>query len=117
VLALGVLDLAHRRPLRGAFFWRNLVLRLVAGFTVALLHLVFAECFFEVVRRWRGRDVSFWTALLFSLRCNCHVNVLTYWGGVALRHLRDYDRGLREKALVAERLRGQLPRSRRYAAR
>ncbi len=117
LLALPVLDLARRFPLHGARRWRNAALHLALGLAFSLAQLLLSEAFFELVRQMRGRDVQFLDALMFSFRHNFHVNVLTYWGVVALRHLRDYDRGLREKELVEERLRGQLARAELAALR
>jgi len=110
VLAFGVLRLAAAFPITGdrRRRARAVALHLAVGLAVASLHLVLSECFFELIRQYRGRDVSFAAALGFSFRHNIHINLLTYWGIVAIRHLRDYDRGLRERELVASRLKEQL---------
>lgn len=110
VLAFGVLRFAAAHPITGDRRTRSraVLLHLGVGLAVAALHLVLAECFFELVREWRARPITFAQGLGFSFRHNFHINLLTYWGIVAIRHLRDYDRGLRERELTAARLREQL---------
>jgi hypothetical protein len=110
-LALGVLALSRRYALRGERRWPNVALQVAAGLATAALHLVLAELVFEAIRIRRGTAVSFAEGLAFSFRNNFHVNLLTYWAVVAVRHLRDYDQGLREKELVASRLRERLARA------
>ncbi len=119
VLALGVLYLARRFPIAGdrRRRARNVLVHVVASFVVASLHLALAEGVFELVRVWRGMSVNYFDAVIFSFRHNIHINLLTYWAIVALRHLRDYDRGLREKELVASRLKEQLARAELSALR
>lgn len=110
-LSVGVLALSQRFPIRGERRWRNVATHIGVGIAVAALHLVVAELAFEAIRASRGAGISFVEGLSFSLRNNYHVNLLTYWAIVAVRHLRDYDQGLREKELVASRLREQLARA------
>lgn len=119
LLALVVLRLTRRVPIAGDRRQRTraVVIHVVASVVVASLHLVLAEAAFELIRNWRGRDISYLQALGFSFRHNFHINVLTYWAIVALRHLREYDRGLREKELVASRLKGQLAQAELSALR
>ena len=118
-LAPAVLRLAGRFPIGGdrRARLRAVGLHLVAGLVVASLHLLLAEVFFELIRGWRARSAAFPQAIAFSFRHNFHVNVLTYWGIVAYRHLRDYDRGLRERELAASRLEQQLARAELQALR
>jgi hypothetical protein len=110
IFALAVLRLARIFPIVGDHRARvrAILIHLAASLAVAALHLVAVEAIFEIVRWSRGRPLPFSDALLFSVRHNFHVNLLTYWAVVALRHLREYDRGLREKELVASRLKEQL---------
>jgi hypothetical protein len=118
-LAPAVLWLVGRYPIGGdrRARLRAVAIHLVAGLVVASLHLLLAEVFFELIRGWRARSAAFPEAIAFSFRHNFHVNVLTYWGIVAYRHLRDYDRGLREKELAATRLERQLARAELQALR
>jgi len=110
ILALGVVRLARLFPFAGTRRERikSTLLHLAAGFAVALLHIVLAETVFEAIRLWRGRPIPYSAAFVFSLRHNFHINLLTYWAIVAVLHLRDYDRGLREKELNESRLQEQL---------
>jgi two-component system LytT family sensor kinase len=110
VLALGVLRVCAAVPITGdrRRRARAIALHLVVGVAVASLQLVLAECIFVAVRHLRGHEVPFAAALAFSFRHNFHINLLTYWGIVAIRHLREYDRGLRERELTASRLEEQL---------
>ena len=110
LLAPAVLVLARRFPLRGPRRRRarNALVHLVASLVVGLAQLGLSEAVFEAIRAWRGSAVSFQEALVFSLRHNFHINLLTYWAIVAVHQLRAYDRGLREKELVESRLREQL---------
>jgi hypothetical protein len=110
-LSVGVLGLSRRFPIRGERRWRHVACHIALGVAVASLHLLLAELAFEAIRLRRGVSVSFGEGLSFSFRNNFHVNLLTYWAIVAVRHLRDYDQGLREKELVASRLREQLARA------
>ena len=110
-LSIGVLALSRRFPIRGERRWQNVAMHVGLGLAIAGLHLVIAELAFELIRIRRGAEISFLEGLLFSFRNNFHVNLLTYWAIVAVRHLRDYDQGLREKELVASRLREQLARA------
>ncbi len=110
-LSIAVLALTRRYPIRGERRWANVGLHVAVGIAIASLHLVAAELAFEVIRMGRGAEISFAEGLSFSFRNNFHVNLLTYWAIVAVRHLRDYDQGLREKELVASRLREQLARA------
>jgi hypothetical protein len=107
-LSVGVLALSRRFPLRGERRWRHVALHVALGLAVASIHLLLAEMAFELIRVRRGASISFLEGLGFSFRNNFHVNLLTYWAIVAVRHLRDYDQGLREKELMASRLREQL---------
>jgi hypothetical protein len=118
-LALGVLRLAREVPISGDRHRRGraVAIHLGASVVVASLHLVLSEGVFELIRIWRGRDVSYLEALGFSFRHNFHINLLTYWAVVAVRHLREYDRGLREKELIASRLKGQLAQAELAALR
>ncbi len=110
LLAFGVLRLGRLIPIAGdaRSRARAVAIHLGASVAFALIHLVVSEAAFELIRLWRGRDVSYLDALAFSFRHNFHINLLTYWAILALRHLREYDRGLREKELVASRLKEQL---------
>ncbi|MBP1642023.1 MAG: hypothetical protein H6Q03_692 [Acidobacteria bacterium] len=119
LLALGVLRLAGAFPIAGdrRARLRAVAVHLAASLVVAALHLLLSELFFEIIRVWRGRTTPFAEAVAFSFRHNFHVNLLTYWGIVAFRHLRDYDRGLREKELVATRLERQLAHAELQALR
>src|SRR5690606_6102212 len=110
IFALAVLRLAKAFPIVGdrRARVRAVVIHLVASLVVAALHLVVVEGIFEIVRWSRGRPLPFAVALLSSLRHYFHVTRLTCWAGVAVRHLREYDRGRREKELVASRLKEQL---------
>jgi hypothetical protein len=119
VLALGVLRFAAAFPITGdrRRRVRAVLLHLAVGLAVAALHLVLAECVFELVRQYRGRDISFATGLAFSFRHNFPVNVVTYWSIVGVFHLVAYYRGLREKELVASRLEEQLARAELSALR
>jgi len=116
-LSLVVLALARRFPLRDAKRWRNVGVHVLFALTAALLQLVLAEGFFELVRLWRGNPTTFRTALAFSVQHNLHVNFLTYWAIVAVKMLRDSDRGLRERRLVESRLREELARAELSALR
>jgi two-component system, LytTR family, sensor kinase len=111
LFALPAVALSRRTPIRGAHRARHFALHLVVGLAVAATHLLAAEAVFEAIRTGRGRDIPFADALAFSFRNNFHVNVLTYWAVVAMSHLRSYDRGYRERALVAAGLREQLARA------
>jgi two-component system, LytTR family, sensor kinase len=106
-----VLWLSRRYPIRGEARWRHVALHVGIGIAFAAAHLLLTELPFELFRRIRGSEVPFGAALWFSFRNNFHVNILTYWAIVAVRHLRDYDQGLREKELVASRLREELARA------
>jgi two-component sensor histidine kinase len=121
VLALLVLWLCRRWPLGGDLDGRlqagNLILHLLASVGVASIHLLLAESLFEAIRHARGQDVAFSEALTFSFRHNFHVNLLTYWAIVGTRQLLAYYRGLREKELVATRLKEQLVRAELAALR
>jgi hypothetical protein len=110
-LSIAVLALSRRFPIRGDRRWGHVALHVGLGLAVASIHLVTAELAFELIRIWRGTKVSFLEGLSFSFRNNFHVNLLTYWAIIAVRHLRDYDQGLRERELVASRLREQLARA------
>ena len=110
-LSIAVLGLSRRFPIRGENRFRNILIHVGLGIAVACLHLVGAELAFELIRIRRGAEIAFAEGLAFSFRNNFHVNLLTYWAIVAVRHLRDYDQGLREKELVASRLREQLARA------
>ena len=110
-ISVGVLGLSRRFPLRAEKRWRNVALHVALGVVVASLHLLLAELVFELIRLRRGAAISFAEGLSFSFRNNFHVNLLTYWAIVAVRHLRDYDQGLRENELVASRLREELARA------
>lgn len=118
-LAPAVLRLAGRFPIGGdrRARLRAVAVHVVAGLAVAALHLLLAEVFFELIRGWRARSAAFPQAVAFSFRHNFHINVLTYWGIVAYRHLRDYDRGLRERELAATRLERQLAHAELQALR
>jgi len=121
VLALLVLWLCRRWPLGGDQGGRlqagNLVLHLLASVAVASIHLLLAEFLFDSIRHARGQEVSFSEALAFSFRHNFHVNLLTYWAIVGVRQLLAYYRGLREKELMATRLKEQLVRAELAALR
>jgi two-component system LytT family sensor kinase len=106
-----VLWLSRRYPIRGQERWRHVALHVGLGVVIAASHLLLTELPFELFRRIRGSDIAFGRALWYSFRNNYHINVLTYWAIVAVRHLRDYDQGLREKELVASRLREELTRA------
>lgn len=110
-LSIAVLALSRRFPLRGERRWAHVAFHVLLGIAIASVHLVAAELAFELIRIGRGAEISFAEGLSFSFRNNFHVNLLTYWAIVAVRHLRDYDQGLREKELVASRLREQLARA------
>ena len=110
-LSIVVLVLSRRFPIRGERRLAHVVLHAAIGIVVASIHLVAAELAFELIRLGRGAEIAFLEGLSFSFRNNFHVNLLTYWAIVAVRHLRDYDQGLREKELVASRLREQLARA------
>jgi hypothetical protein len=117
VIALGVLALCRLWPIAGPRRRRNLGLHVAAGLAVAALDLVLAELLFHGIRAWRGREIAFGEALAFSFRHNYHVNLLTYWAIVGVKHLLDYYRGLREKELVATRLQEQLAKAELAALR
>ena len=110
-LSIGVLALSRRYAIRGERRLRNIAIHVALSIVIAAVHLVIAELVFELIRLSRGANISFLEGLAFSFRNNYHVNVLTYWAIIAVRHLRDYDQGLREEELVASRLREQLARA------
>jgi hypothetical protein len=111
LFALPAVALSLRRPIHGGRRGRNLALHAGAGLALAITHLVAVELVFEAIRIWRGRTIPFGEGLAFSFRNNFHVDLLTYWAVVAVTHLRSYDRGNRERALVAASLREQLARA------
>lgn len=111
LFALPAVTLSRRRPLNAKRVGPAVALHLSAGLAVAAAHLVSAELVFQAIRLGRGSSTSFGEAFAFSLRNNFHVNVLTYWAVVAVTHLRSYDRGAREREVVAAGLREQLVRA------
>ncbi|MCB1008410.1 MAG: histidine kinase [Acidobacteria bacterium] len=121
VLALVVLWLCRRWPLGsdqgGRLQVGNLALHLLASVAVASIHLLLSEALFDAIRDARGQDVAFSEALAFSFRHNFHVNLLTYWAIVGTRQLLAYYHGLREKELMATRLKEQLVRAELAALR
>ncbi len=107
-MALPVLLLARRYPIREAGKWRHVGLHLAASVVAASLQLLLAGLFFEAMQIGQARVEPFMGALAYSFRHNFHLGLLTYWAIVGVLHLRDFDRGLRQKMLVESRLREQL---------
>lgn len=116
LLALLVVHLCRRWPF-GEQFAGHLALHILASVAIASSHLLLAESFFHGLRAARGQEIAYSEALVFSFRHNFHVNLLTYWAIVGVRQLLAYYRGLREKELVASRLKEQLVRAELAALR